>query len=169
MGVISKETGITLYLRGGSTPSYNPTHMGRVETGGILPEDGRRRTGVEVLPVESRSDHEERAENTRAFESHRYRGESMRALLVKAVSADVSKNRKIVRGYYNYALSAFRAGTAELPPVSITVWTRWWENVRANSKSSRFWQPGFADNGATGWGAARAGNAENTLGRRSDL
>jgi hypothetical protein len=105
-GITSKETGIALFLRGGSTPSYNPTTWDswkpaeayRKMSGAAQQwqffqwkAELTTRNGV-VTPVLGK------VTVTASIDS---RG------MEKSALADVSKNRKIVRGYYNYAYQPF--------------------------------------------------------------
>jgi hypothetical protein len=100
-------TDITLYLRGGSTPAYDPDTWDIWKPAKIYRNKDQRQHDWQffqwraVLSTKS------------GFKTPSLRGITVTATIDvtesagKQISADVSKNRKIIRGYYNYAYQPY--------------------------------------------------------------
>ena len=106
-GAVSKDTAITLYLRGGSTPSYDPTTW-----------DGWKPADAWKAMKAAGQDWKFFQWKTTLSTKNSLQTPSLSKVTVttlintpdtsaKAITADVSKNRTIVRGYYNYAYQPF--------------------------------------------------------------
>ncbi len=106
-GDFPQDTGITLYLRGGATPAYDPSNWDpwkpaeAYRTPGTVGRDWKYFQWKAALSTKTglRTPALFRITATAVIDVPNASG--------KSLSADVSKNRKITRGYYNYAYQQF--------------------------------------------------------------